>query len=434
MREHRRTDGDGCGKPTGRRAANRALQLTAAYHQPWEERLPARCDVVTTSSYGGVVLFPTPALSAADEQVLDQIDAMRDHLRHQTQGNPAPWTQGLRKFLTADAVAASNSIEGFRVSTVDVQDLMDGERDVEVSPEDREETLAYQRMMTYLQTLHDVEDFSFSKGFLNALHWMLQGHRHTVRRPAGQWRRGPVYVTDARDPSIAAYTAPDAREVPALMDELVAWLHHDDGNHPLIRAAMTHLHLVAIHPWADGNGRMSRSLQTLLITREGVLAPEFSSIEAWLGRPGNTWEYYRELGLRGPTYQPNQDVSSWIRFNLTAYHQQAQTVQGRWDRSGAVWETLRAFATDGRLDERVVAALHDVAMTGRVRRSRYEQAESLSVQQAQRDLRDLVSSGVLQPVGRTRARYYLAGPRFPEPALETAHTPMTLVNPYGPGR
>ena len=385
---------------------------------------------MTASSYGCVVLFPTPVLSAADEQVLRQIDALRDRLRHQVQGNPASWTQGLRKFLTADAVAASNSIEGFQVSTIDAQDLMDGERDVEVSPENREETLAYQRLMTYLQTLHNVEDFTFSKGQLNALHWMLQGHRHAARRPAGQWRRGPVYVTDARDPSVAAYTAPGARDIPALMDELVAWLNHDDDSHPLVRAAMAHLHLVSIHPWADGNGRMSRSLQTLLITREGVLAPEFSSIEAWLGRPGNTWEYYRELGLRGPTYQPDQDVSSWIRFNLTAYHQQAQTVQGRWDRSGAVWETLRAFATSTGVDERVIAALHDVAMTGRVRRSRYEQAEGLSVQQAQRDLRDLVSSGVLQPVGRTRARYYVAGSGFPEHALETARTPMTLMDPY----
>jgi len=84
----------------------------------------------------------------------------------------------------------------------------------------------------------------------------------------------------------------------------------------------------------------ARSRQTLLIAREGVLAPEFSSIEAWLGRPGNTWEYYRELGLRGPVFRPDQDVSRWIRFNLVAYHQQAQTVQGRWDRSGAVWDAL----------------------------------------------------------------------------------------------
>jgi Fic family protein len=150
------------------------------------------------------------------------------------------------------------------------------------------------------------------------------------------------------------------------MQELIDGLKADTGTgtHPLVRAAMAHLHLVSIHPWADGNGRMSRSLQTLMIAREGVLAPEFSSIEAWLGRPGNTWEYYRELADQGPTYRPDQDVSRWIRFNLTAYHQQAQTVQGRLDRSGRAWGALSAFAGSTGLDERVVTALHDVAMGG----------------------------------------------------------------------
>lgn len=378
------------------------------------------------------MLYPTPSLSADDERVLAEIDQMRGDLRHQVRAAPVKWTAGLRKFLTADAVGASNSIEGFSVATADVEDLWAGERDVEVSDENREETLACQRMMTYIQTLHGAEDFSFSKGQLNALHWMLQGHRHGVRKPAGQWRTGPVYVTDARDPSIAAYTAPAAGEVPALMRELVDWLNDGgEDEHLLVRAAMAHLHLVSVHPWADGNGRMSRSLQTLLIAREGALAPEFTSIEAWLGRPGNTWEYYRELASRGATYVPDQDVSSWVQFNLTAYHQQAQTVQGRFDRSARVWGALADFGAGSGLDERVLAALHDVAMAGRVRRSRYEQSEGLSRQQAQRDLRDLVTAGVLESVGRTRARYYVAGPRFPEGPLEIARTPMTLTAPYG---
>ncbi|MFJ4654283.1 Fic family protein [Nocardia sp. NPDC088792] len=355
---------------------------------------------------------------------------MRDELRHELQAKPGKWAGGLRKFLTADAVAASNSIEGFKVSTVDVEDLIAGERDVEVSEENKAETLAYERMMTYLQTLHDVDDFAYSKGFLNALHWMLQGHRHTERRPAGQWRPGPVYVTDARDPSIAAYTAPDADQVPTLMGELVDWLNTDDGTHPLVRAAMAHLHLVSVHPWADGNGRMSRSLQTLMIAREGVLSPEFSSIESWLGRPGNMWEYYQVLGRRGSAYRPDQDVSEWIRFNLTAYHQQAQTVHARWVRSGAVWAELDQYVGGMRLDERVVSALHDVAMSGRVRRTRYEQSEGLSMQQAQRDLRDLVALRVLEPVGKTRARFYTAGAAYPAAALDIAHTPTTLDDPY----
>ena len=78
----------------------------------------------------------------------------------------------------------------------------------------------------------------------------------------------------------------------------------------------------------------------------------------------------------------------------------------------------------------MVSALHDVAMAGRVRRSRYEQAEGLSVQQAQRDLRDLVTARILAPVGRTRARYYRAGERFPADAIDIATTPMTLTSPY----
>lgn len=355
---------------------------------------------------------------------------MRRELQHAVRDTPARWTNGLRKFLTADAIAASNSIEGFRVATVDVADLMEGEHDVEISAENLAETLAYQHMMTYIQTLNDAPDFAYSKGFLNALHWMLQGHRHSQRKPAGQWRKGPVYVTDARDPSIAAYTAPAAPDVPGLIAELIDWLNAPGSAHALVRAAMAHLHLVSIHPWADGNGRMSRSLQTLLIAREGVLAPEFSSIEAWLGRPGNTWEYYRSLASRGAVYQPDQDVSSWVRFNLVAYHEQAQSVRNRIDRSVRVWQVLADFASSSGLDDRVVSALQDVAMTGRVRRLRYEHAEGLSMQQAQRDLRDLVSAGVLTSVGRTRARYYTEGDRFPETALIEARRPGTIANPY----
>jgi Fic family protein len=376
------------------------------------------------------MLYPTPALSADDARVLAEVDAMRRNLRHVVRDTPTKWTDGLRKFLTADAIAASNSIEGFRVSTVDVVDLIEGEHDIEISAENLAETVAYQHMMTYIQTLHDAPDFAFSKGFLNALHWMLQGHHHTQRKPAGQWRKGPVYVTDARDPTIAAYTAPDANEVPGLMSELVEWLNEPDSTHALVKAAMAHLHLVSIHPWADGNGRMSRSLQTLLIAREGILAPEFSSIEAWLGRPGNTWEYYRSLASRGATYQPEQDVSSWIRFNLTAYHEQAQAVRNRIERSSHVWQILAGFVSEAGMDERMVSALHDVAMTGRVRRLRYEHAEGLSLQQAQRDLRDLVSAGYLASVGRTRARSYTEGWRFPEAALTEARTPRAIANPY----
>jgi Fic family protein len=79
-----------------------------------------------------------------------------------------------------------------------------------------------------------------------------------------------------------------------------------------IRAAMAHLNLVMTHPFRDGNGRMSRCLQTLVLARDQILAPQFSSIEEYLGR--NTQAYYRVLQqVGGNTWHPQHDARPWIR-------------------------------------------------------------------------------------------------------------------------
>ena len=79
----------------------------------------------------------------------------------------------------------------------------------------------------------------------------------------------------------------------SLMDELSTASSVD----PLVRAAMAHLNLVLIHPFRDGNGRMARALQTLVLSRGGIGEPAFSNIEEWLG--GNTEDYYRVLAATG---------------------------------------------------------------------------------------------------------------------------------------
>lgn len=378
------------------------------------------------------MLYATPSLTAFDARVLEEIASMRRDLQHVVQQSPMKWTADLRRSLTASAIAASNTIEGYRVDPVDVADLLDGEREsVDASEEDKAETLAYQQTMTYIQSLWDVDDFTYSKGLLNALHWMLQGHHHP-HRPAGRWRRKPIFITAAGDPHATEYEGPHEDDVPTLMGELVDWLNHGDLTaDPLVRAAMAHLNLVKIHPWTDGNGRMSRSLQTLLIARQGVLAPEFSSIEEWLGMPGHTWEYYQVLrDVGGPVYSPERDTLPWIRFNLRAYHEQSQRVQHRVKRSTDVWLALAEHAERLHLAERQLTALHEVAMMGRVRRSRYERAEALSNQQAVRDIQTLTRAGLLTPVGNTKARHYTAGPAFPPDVLATAHRRHTITNPY----
>src|SRR5438270_583138 len=85
------------------------------------------------------------------------------------------------------------------------------------------------------------------------------------------------------------------------------------GSNTIVRGAMAQLNLTMIHPFKDGNGRMARALQTLVMARGGILSPIFSSIEEWLGR--NTDAYYNILGEVGQgSWNPQYDAAPWVRF------------------------------------------------------------------------------------------------------------------------
>ncbi|WP_452672829.1 Fic family protein [Streptomyces abikoensis] len=127
-----------------------------------------------------------------------------------------------------------------------------------------------------------------------------------------------------------------------------------------MRASMAHLNLVNIHPWKDGNGRMSRAVSTLVFAREPtcLLPPEFSSIEERLGRAQSTCAYYRVLQQVGsPAWPPERDTHPWIRFCLEVHHRQAQQAQRRTDLLSRAWIHLGEAAEHDGLDERVLYAL-----------------------------------------------------------------------------
>lgn len=183
-----------------------------------------------------------------------------------------------------------------------------------------------------------------------------------------------------------------------------------DADDALIRAAMAHLNLVRIHPFRDGNGRMARCLQSLILAADGVLAPVFMSVEEYLGR--NTQAYYDVLAaVGGGGWNPGNDTRPWIRFMLTAHLRQARTLQRRVKATEQMWLELEKIVEQRHLPDRTIAALFDSASGLRVRRSTYaatlvEMGEGVSDQTATRDLQALVDSGLVIPFGEKRGRYY----------------------------
>jgi Fic family protein len=372
------------------------------------------------------MLYGMPALDAIDHQVLAELDAMHSELRVHLRSGPR-WEGQLRRSLFAAAIQGSNTIENITISSSDARALVEhAPMSAEASEETQQAVVGYRDAMTYVQQTPHMEFFDYSETLLSSLHFMIT--KYQPARWPGRYRAGAIYVASA-DPLEPVYTGPDPELVPGLMTELIEWLRDGDLDAPAYaRAGMAHLNLVGIHPWRDGNGRTARALHTLVLARTGEIAPEFSSIEEWLGEQTNTVHYYEALrSTQEGSFQPERDAHSWLRFVFTAHHRQAQRVKRRFEWTVRLWQDLARLAGERGLPDRAVSALYAAAV-GEVRRTTYQHDEGLSRDQAIRDIQALTRAGLLAPQGNATTRIYvLAGA-----ATEIARAAAAAVR--GPGR
>lgn len=360
------------------------------------------------------MLFKTPALTGEDLEVVAKIDDLRTNLRYAVAQSPRRWTGSLRRVMFARAIQGSNTIEGYNVTLADAMAMAEGEEPLDAAEETRQAIAGYRDAMTYVLQLANDPHFTHSQGLINSLHFMML--KYDMTKGPGLFRPGPIYVHNEASGQVV-YEGPPSDEVPGLVDELVADLREFTTVPALVRAAMAHLNLAMIHPYRDGNGRMARILQSLVLSQEGILQTEFASVEEYLGR--NTQAYYDVLAEVGRgTWQPWNDAAPWIRFSLTAHFRQARTLMRRARQAERLWSVLTDEATRHHLPDRTVLALFDASQRFRVRNSQYHENAEISEHAGGRDLKRLVELELLEPKGEKRGRFYVATPAL-----------MTLVEP-----
>lgn len=346
-----------------------------------------------------------PKLEAVDLDVLGMIREQRRLLRHQVGQNPLRWNGFLRKNTFARALQGSNSIEGINANLDEAVAIIDDERPETLEEETIRALEGYRQAMTYIIRIHDDPHTKVGTQFIRTLHYMMLNY--DMSKLPGQWRSGPVYVVH-EGTGEAVYEGPPPDEIPRLMDELVEQLNSaDDVESSTVLGAMAHLNLAMIHPFKDGNGRMARALQTLVISQNGISTPTFCSIEEWLGR--NTLAYYDILKEVGQgSWHPANSALPWVRFCLRAHYQQAATLMKRNSHIGRVWGEISQLIRLHGLHERMEGPLLEAAFGYRVRNHRYREESDISDAVAGRDLRRLCEVDLLFPVGEKRGRYYLA--------------------------
>lgn len=190
------------------------------------------------------------------------------------------------------------------------------------------------------------------------------------------------------------------------MKEVVDWLARRDlESHVAVRAAMAHLHVVSIHPFRDGNGRIARIVQSLVLARDGLVTPELGSIEEYLGQ--HTETYYAALqDAQGGSYQPDRDASGWIAFCVDAHVEQARQRLAQIEAAAARWAFLEELVAARGWSDRLVIALEQ-SLIGGTDRSSYGSEGDVSPATASADFRRLLDTDLVEQRGRGRSvRYY----------------------------
>jgi Fic family protein len=352
------------------------------------------------------MLYATPVLTPPLQARLDELDSLRLDLGQEA-GRPLRWMGQLRRSLRASSVESSTSIEGYSVSPEEAIALVGGAASTEPENENRMAVACYARAMDHVSTLAQDTTFRWLDRVILDLHFDAC-HFQRDKSP-GLWRPGPIGVT-AGDGSLE-FQGPDADAVPGLMAEVVAWLEDGDLEaNVVVRAAMAHLHVTSVHPFRDGSGRISRIVQSLVLAREGLMSPEFSSIEEYLRE--NTPAYYAALrGVQDGGYRPERDATGWVEFCIDAHIAQARRRLGQVKEAAARWSRLEALVADRGWPDRLVIALEQ-GLAGGTDRGRYGEEADVSMATASADFRRLLDAGLVEQQGKGRSTRYRASERL----------------------
>ena len=371
------------------------------------------------------MLFRPPALRKRESEVVLEIEKLRSGLGYALR-QPRRWFGLLRRNTFARALQGSNSIEGYNVTIDDAVAAVEGEEPIDPKDKAWLAVSGYRTAMTFVLQKAEDPSFSFSPELLKSLHFMMIGH--DMSKNPGLWRPGAIFVREEKTGE-QVYEGPPVEMLTDLIDEFLADLNvpREVKTPDVIRAAMAHLNLVMIHPFSDGNGRMARCVQTLVLARSGVAHPLFSSIEEYLGR--NTQAYYDVLALVGNGgWHPERDTRPWIRFCLTAHYRQARTLLRRTREIQKLFDEIEMLVERLGMPARTTLALADAAMGYKIRNPTYRAAAEISSAVAGRDLLALAKEGLLVPRGEKRGRYYLAAPSILEIRRKIAE-PKSVEDP-----
>lgn len=241
--------------------------------------------------------------------------------------------------------------------------------------------------------------------------------------PAGSLRGETPMVVASRprgarleDPDIIHFEAPGREGLEREVDAFLSWFNAPPARlNGLVRAGLAHLWFITVHPLADGNGRLARTITDLALSQDEKLPRRFYSLSVQILRTKDTYYDALEQAQRGTL-----DITDWLVWFLLqveAATRHGMQEVGRVLARGAFWAKARWHSLDDRQEKVLKAILSPTSPAPEVSNRRYRAITGVSRATAVRDLAKMAEMGLLVPYGETRsASYRVDLDRFlPEP-------------------
>lgn len=238
----------------------------------------------------------------------------------------------LRKIATIESVGSSTRIEGAKLTDDEVARLLSGLDPTSFRSRDEQEVAGYAELMELI--FESWADIPLTENHLLQLHSVLLKYSDKDERHRGTYKTLPNHVEafdeNGRSLGVIFETATPFA-TPGLMGKLIAWTREaleSTTYHPLLVIAVFVVRFLAIHPFQDGNGRLSRALTTLLLLRTGYNYAPYSSLERIVEE--NKDAYYLALRRAQATLDADESqLIDWIMFFLTCLDRQQEILESK---------------------------------------------------------------------------------------------------------
>jgi Fic family protein len=225
----------------------------------------------------------------------------------------------LRRIATIESVGSSTRIEGSKLTDAEVEKLLSGLEAKTFTSRDEEEVAGYADAMDMIFERH--EAITSTENHIKQLHGVLLKYSAKDQDHRGHYKKVTNHVeafgSDGKSLGVVFETTTPF-ETPGWMKDLVDWFNRsveEESHHPLILIGIFLVVFLAIHPFKDGNGRLSRMLTTLLLLRAGYSYVPYSSMESVIEQ--NKDSYYLALRRTQQTIRKEeQNWEPWLAFFL----------------------------------------------------------------------------------------------------------------------